>query len=151
MPSLNLQCTNCLRIFSPGICIEGNSSITFNNCVSNCPFCGSSQSIPDGVFKDTVEGFIEFFRGSDSSLKNANELFNALQKIETPQDLEEIKRSKQFEELKKWLPNSPEKIAAYIAIAYTIVQMFTKSPSTSINYNSFVEQYNETINIDFQK
>jgi len=74
-----------------------------------------------------------------------------LQKIETPQDLEEIKRSKQFEELKKWLPNSPEKIAAYIAIAYTIVQMFTKSPSTSINYNSFVEQYNETINIDFQK
>src|SRR3989339_865833 len=81
MPLLNLQCTNCLRIFSSGIYIEGNSSVTFSNCTSSCPFCGSSQSIPDGTFKDTVEGFIGFFKGSNSPLKSANEIFKLKNKF----------------------------------------------------------------------
>ena len=74
-----------------------------------------------------------------------------MQNIETSRDLEEIKNLKQFEKFKKWLPDSPEKIAAYIAIAYTIVQIFTKSPNTSISYNYFVEQYNQTVNIEIKK
>lgn len=144
MTQLTLQCSNCLRIFPSGFCIE-NSSVTFHNCASSCPFCGSVQSIPDGIFRDTVEGFIEFFKDSGNPLKNASELFEALQKSTTAKDLKEIKNSKQFKKLRKWIPDTPEKIAAYLAIAYTLIQFFTKSPTASINYNSFVDQYNQIV------
>lgn len=148
MSLLQLQCSNCLRIFSPGIFME-NSLATFNDCQTKCPHCQSLQKI-NGTFRTTVEGFVEYFKKDNNPLQSVSRLFEILQTSKTPQDLVMIKKSKEFSKFEKWLPDTPEKIAAYIAIVYTLVQLFSKSPSISIDYDIFVKQYNQTVKFEIK-
>jgi predicted Zn-ribbon and HTH transcriptional regulator len=124
------------------------SSATFTNNKSRCPFCRSWESIPDGTFRATVEGFIEVLEKSGDPAGRAKELFDVLQKSRTPKDLSKIKKSSRFAKLKKWLPDSPEKIAAYIAIIYTLIQLWKRTPNVHVGYDAFVMQYNQTVNIE---
>lgn len=150
MPLLMMQCKRCGKVFSSGIEMDPGASATFIDNKTQCQFCGSMENIPDGTFRATVEGFIQALEQTDNPLKKAKELFEALQKSKTEKDLSVIKESSTFAKLKKWIPNSPEKIAAYIAIIYTLIQLWTKSPSVHIEYNTFVNQYNQTINIEIK-
>lgn len=143
-----LQCEKCDRIFSSGIMMEPGASATFVNNKTQCPFCHSMENIPDGTFRATVEGFINVLGQTDDPLKIATELFEALQKAKTLEDISNLKKLENFSKFKKWLPDSPEKIAAYIVIISTLIQLLTKSSSVQIDYNTFVNQYNQAINIE---
>ncbi len=151
MPKLLMQCKNCGKIFPSGIFMTPGSSATFIGDKSQCPFCGSVENIPDGTFRATVEGFAEILEQSKNPLDKARELLDALEKSKNIDDLAEIKKSSKFSEFKKWLPDTPEKIAAYIAIIFTIIQLLTQKPNIHIEYNDFVNQYNQVINIDINK
>ncbi len=146
-----MECKNCGKIFSSGIFMAPGSSATFIGNKSQCPFCGSMENIPDGTFKATVEGFVKILEQSQNPLNRAKELLEALEKSKGSGDLAEIKKSSKFSEFKKWLPDSPEKIAAYIAIIYTIIQLLMQKPNIHIEYNDFfISQYNQVINIDIE-
>ena len=151
MPKLLMECKNCGKIFSSGIFMAPGSSATFLGNKSQCPFCGSMENIPDGTFRATVEGFVEILEQSKNPLDKAKELLEALEKSKSSDDLAEIKKLSKFSEFKKWLPDSPEKIAAYIAIIYTIVQLLIQKPNIRIEYNDFINQYNQVININIEK
>ena len=144
MPLIYLQCKNCQQIFSSGINLGAGATATFMGNMSQCPRCGSMENIPDGTFRGTVEGIVNVLKQSEDPLKTAKELFEALDKSRTIKDLDELKESSKFSKFKQWLPNSPEKIAAYVAIAYTILQLLIKEPTVNIQYNQqFVNIYNE--------
>ena len=151
MPQIYLQCKKCGRIFPSGISMEQESSATFIGNKSRCTYCGSWESIPDGTFKATIDGFIEILKGSENPLEDAKALLEALEKSKISGDLKEIKESSRFSRFHKWIPDSPEKIAAYVVIVCTIVQLLTQKPIIRIEYNDFVNQYNQIINIDIQK
>jgi len=108
------------------------------------------ENIPDGTFRSTVEGFIQVLADSSNPLKKAKELLDALQNSHTSDDLSSIKKSSEFSKFAKWIPNSPEKIAAYLAIVYTLIQLWTNNPNIQIEYNTFVNQYNQTIDIQVE-
>lgn len=145
-----LQCKNCLKIFSSGISMGSGSSATFINNKSQCPFCGSMESIPDGTFKATVESFIQVLEQSEDPIPRAKELLLELQKVKTQEEITKVRELSKFEKLKIWLPSSPEKIAAYIAIIYTLIQIWTKNPEIHIEYNTFINQYNQTIQLNLE-
>ena len=147
MTTLIMQCKNCLRVFSSGINIGSGATVTLVGNTSQCPFCGSFENIPDGTFRGTVEGIVQVLEQSENPLKRSGELLDALERVKSQEDLKRIKSSPKWSAFKKWLPDSPEKIAAYIAIIYTIVQLLTKEPKMSIQYNIFIEQYNQVVNI----
>ena len=151
MPKLLMQCKNCGKIFPSGIFMTPDSSATFISNKSQCPFCGSMENIPDGTFRATVEGFVEILKQSKNPLNKAKELLEALEKSKNSDDLVEIKELSKFSEFKKWLPDTPEKIVAYISIICTIIQLLTQKPNIHIEYNDFVNQYNQVINIDIQR
>lgn len=151
MALIIMQCANCLKVFSSGLNIGAGATVTLKGNKSRCPFCGSWENIPDGRFKGTVEGIVRILEQSENPLKKAEELFEALEKAKRKNDLTEIKTSAKFSEFKKWLPDSPEKIAAYIAIIYTIIQLLIKEPQVSIRYGIFINQYNQVVNIRTDK
>ena len=151
MPKLLMQCKKCGKIFSSGIFMAPGSSATFIGNKSQCPFCGSMENVPDGTFRATVEGFVEILEQSKDPLNKARELLDALEKSKNSNDLSEIKESSKFSGFKKWLPNTPEKIAVYIAIVYTIIQLLTQKPDIHIEYNDFINQYNQVINTELEK
>lgn len=83
---------------------------------------------------------------SENPSQTAKELFEALEKSRTVKNLDKLKKSSKFSKFKKWFPNSPEKIVAYVAIIYTILQLLLKEPIVNIQYNQqFVNIYNEYI------
>ena len=153
MSQILLQCQNCNRIFSPGIVMSPGSSLTFTftNCKARCPYCESMENIPDGTFRTTVEEFIEILRKSDDPIKDSYELLEKLKESKSENDLTVIKQSARFIKFSDWIPNTPERIAAYIAIVYTIMTLLMQKPDVNIEYNTIVNQYNNTINITFPR
>ena len=113
---------------------------------SQCPKCGSMENIPDGTFRGTVEGIASVLKQSNNPIATAKDLFEALEKSKTLEDLDKLKQSSKFYKFKKWLPDSPEKIAAYIAIVYAIFQFLLKNPTTAIQYDQqFIKVYNKCV------
>jgi hypothetical protein len=144
MSLIYLQCKNCQRIFSSGIDLGTGATIILKGNLAGCPFCGSMESIPDGTFRGTVNGIGRVLRQSENPVVTAKELFEALERSKTSKDLDGLKQSSKFSKFKKWLPDSPEKIAAYIAIAYTIFQLLLKEPNVVVQYNQqFISIYND--------
>ncbi len=143
-----LQCKNCSRIFSPGIVLGPGVNATFEGCKASCPYCNSTVNIPDGTFRATVEGFVKILKQSEDPLTQAKELLNVLEKSKSTNDLVQIKKSEKFSRFSKWFPDTPEKIAAYIAIVATVLQLLMQKANIDIEYNqNFISQYNEEINI----
>lgn len=144
MPQILVQCKNCQRIFPSGIELGLGATATFVGNLSQCPFCGSMENIPDGTFKGTVEGIVKILESSPNRLQTAKDLLEALDKSKSENDLVKIKRSSQFSKFRKWIPDSPQKLALYIAILHTIIQLLIKNPTVQIEYNNFVNIYNQT-------
>lgn len=124
------------------------ASATFIGNKSRCLYCKSWENIPDGTFKATVTGFIEILKNSKDPLNDAQAILEALKKSKDAKDLEELKKSSRFSHFQKWIPDSPEKLAAYIAIVCAVIQLLTQRPKSHIEYNdAFIIQYNQTVNI----
>lgn len=141
MHQLHLICKHCGRIFpsgfpvGPGITLVGNKS--------QCPHCGSIENVPDISFRETVTQFADILATSENPLTDAKQLVSELSSVSSNNALRTIKKKSKFA---KWFPDSPEKIAAYVAIASTAVALLIRSPETQITYNQvFIEQYNVCI------
>ena len=89
MVKMRLQCENCGGIFSP-IDIGVGSNPTFKGCKTNCPFCNSIESIPDGTFKATFDGIVRILEVSETPLRDARELLQALKRSKNEEDLRKI-------------------------------------------------------------
>ncbi len=140
-----MQCQHCQRIFPSGIELGIGATATLVGNLSQCQFCGSMEGIPDGTFKGTVEGIVKILESSPNKLQTAKDLLDSLEKIKNKDDLSKVKKSSKFAQLKKWIPNSPQKLYVYIAILQVIIQLLTKNPSIQIEYNNFVNIYNQVI------
>lgn len=149
MGQITIQCKNCTRVFKSGFGLGDGATATFSDNKSQCPGCGSWESLPDGTFRGTVEGFIRILEEADNPNKEAQNLLDSLLDVSTDEDLEKVKNNPKFSRFAKWLPNSIERVAAYIAIIYTVTQMLTKDPDVSIEYNQFINNYNITIDIGY--
>lgn len=101
--------------------------------------------IPDGTFRGKVEGIAKILENSPDRLRTAKDLLEAFEKSKSKDDLSRVKRSAKFSKFRKWTPDTPEKLSAYIAILYTIIQLLTKNPNVQIEYNTVVRVYNQVI------
>ena len=146
-----MQCKNCFKIFSSGLNIGSGSVVTLVGNKSKCPFCGSSENIPDGTFRGTVEGVVKILEQSENPLQKAGELLEALEKVKRQNDLAKIKKSSKFSKFKTWLPDSPQKILIYISILQILINLLTKNPGIHIEYNTVINQYNKIINLNLKK
>lgn len=152
MPLISLQCKNCNRLYSSGINLGVGATVTLKGNLSQCPYCDSMESIPDGTFKGTVEGIVRILDQSDNPLGTARDLLEALERSKNSEDLDKLKESSKYFKFKKWLPDSPKKIAAYIAIIYTIIKLLSNEPMVHVEYNQqFINIYNQKIILDQNK
>lgn len=149
MPQVLLQCKSCKRIFPSGINLGVGATATLKGNISQCPFCKSMESIPDGTFKGTVEGIIKVLDESDNPIGEAEELLEALKKSKTPEDFKKIKESPRFSKYKKWIPDSPKKLSYYAIIVATliaIIKLLLENPEQHIEYNQhFINVYNSCV------
>lgn len=145
MPLILLQCRKCRGIFSSGINLGVGATAILKGNISQCPFCGSLENIPDGTFKGTVEGIAKILEQSDNPLNTAKDLLKALENSKTENDLFKLKNSSQFSKFKKWIPDSLEKIYYYIMILQAIIQLLAGSPIIKIEVNNVINTYNQII------
>ncbi len=145
MPQILVQCKNCQRIFPSGIELGVGATATFVGNLSQCPFCGSMENIPDGTFRGTVDGFVKILESSPNRLQTAKDLLKALEKSKTENDLSKLKQSSQFSKFKKWLPDSLEKIYYYVVILQAIIQLLTRNPVIKIEVNNVMNVYNQIV------
>ena len=146
MKTLMLQCSKCATIFSSGMAVSNGGTISITNCYAQCPRCGSVESIPDGTFQETVEGIARLLLKSQDPLHEVSEIFEALEESRRQGNVSPLQSKPWYVRFKKWLPDSPEKIAAYLTIFLVVQQILTKNPSQHIEYSpTFIEQYNQTI------
>jgi hypothetical protein len=146
MPALMLQCRQCGSLFSSGIAIEGNATVNLQGNRSQCPYCGSMEQVPDGTFRNTVEGIVKVLSASSNPLQTVKQVLHDLEKAKKNNDVSSLDDSVPVTSFKQWLPNTPEKLAAYIAIFYTIYLLLSRQPAVNIEYNKiFINQYNSVI------
>lgn len=145
MSQILMQCKNCMKVFSPGIKLGVGATVILKGNRARCPFCGLMENIPDGTFRGTVEGVIKILESSSNRLQTTKDLLEALERSKSKNDLSKVKHSSKFSKFKKWIPDSPQKLAVYIAILHALIQLLTKSPSIQIEYNNFVTIYNQVV------
>ena len=147
-----MQCKNCGKIFPSGIFMAPGSSATLISNKSQCPFCDSMENIPDGMFKATVDGFIEILKSSKNPLQDTKDILDGLEKAKDTQDLSKVLYGDKIE---LFLKKNQLKIAIAIAILKVLVDLFTKQPNIEINNSiinqQFYNQYNQVINIDINR
>ena len=141
-----LQCSRCSSIFSSGMAVSNGGTIIIRDCFAQCPKCGSIENIPDGTFKETVEGIARLLQKSQNPLKEVGEILSALEAGRSQGSVLPLLSKPWYILFKKWLPDTPEKIAAYVGIFGVIYQFLMKDPSVHIEYSpTFIDQYNQTI------
>jgi hypothetical protein len=96
-------------------------------------------------FGKIVKAFIDYVEAGETPLATASELLAELQYANARNDVSYLHNSSKLSGLRKWLPNSPEKIAAYIAIADVLLRLLSRDPGTTIEYNTVINQLNQTI------
>ena len=150
MPKLLMECENCGKIFPSGIFMTPGSSATLVGNKSQCPFCGSMESIPDGMFRVAVNGFIEILKDSKNPLQDAKDILGGLKKAKDTQGLSKVPYDGDKVEL--FLKKNKLKIAVSIAVLKVFVDLLTKQPNIEINHSiinqQFYNQYNQIIKTD---
>lgn len=145
MPLILLRCKKCKRIFSSGINLGVGATITLKGNLSQCPFCGSMENIPDGTFRGAVEDIVRILEQSDNPLNTAKDLLKAFENSRTEDDLSKLKKSSQFSRFQKWVSDSLEKIYYYTVILQAIIQLLTRNPIIEIEVNNVMKTYNHII------
>jgi hypothetical protein len=152
VPFLKWLCTNCGIAFNPPFHVIGGGTIkiTFEKSKFVCPRCNSIENIPDGTFQGTVNGLIRIIEDSENPLSKAEELLAKFEKYrKSSENLQELKSDESLSLIKTWLPNTPQKLSAYIAIISFLYNLLSKQPDIKLEYNeTFINQYNEFIMIN---
>lgn len=105
----------------------------------------SAQTLELASFGKIVQAFVDHVQSSDKPLEVASDLLGELERAKAKNDVAGLQESSKLSKIRKWLPDSPEKIAAYIAIAHVIVQLLTREPNVKIEYNTVIHQINQTV------
>jgi hypothetical protein len=136
---------SCRRLFRSGIDLGPGSTVILKGNTSQCPYCGSLSAVRDGTFSVALDGVVRLIQGSNDPVATARDLQSAVRKAESTGDSAPLLT--QYPALKTWLPDSPEKIAAYLTIIaillQAIAQIFSSSAQPTLNVNQVMNVYNE--------
>ena len=118
-----------------------------------CPYCKEQAGYTENDFLYTqqqaselasfgkiVEAVINVVNTSEDPLHTAREILGELEKAKVENDISILTKSSKLAFLSKWIPDSPEKLAAYIVILTTISQILTKEPAKPIEYKTVIIQ-----------
>src|SRR5680860_83710 len=105
MPSIMCHCSSCGKRFPSGIGIAPGASATLYGNISQCPRCGSMEQVPDGTFRATVEGIIDYISQSTNPIQTAKEVLKELEDTKTSHDLNRLRDVKTASFFRQWLPN----------------------------------------------
>lgn len=145
MPTLMFECQNCHKMISSGLDLGEGSTVTLENNRSQCRYCNSIASIPNGTFMVTVNGLIDLLKDSKNPLKDAKEILNELEKGN-------ISKVPQRDKIEKFLGNNERKIAVAVVVLKILIDLLSKEPNIQINNNilnqNFYSQYNQYIEIN---
>lgn len=164
----SVSCKHCGKEFETQIKIDPaiyamvpNIRVGFNSFT--CPHCENLAVYSEVDFRYTselaaelanfgkiVKAFIHDVEKTGQPLRAASELLSELEEAKEKGDVSGLRKSKKFTFLKKWLPNSPEKIAAYMVILTTIIQLLTEEPDTKINQTTIINRIDQTVIMQFQ-
>jgi hypothetical protein len=145
LPPLMLQCASCSCVFHSGLELSANTYLTMHGNVSQCPRCGSMESLPEGNFKTTVDGILRLVREAPDARKSAEELLAMARLAEASGDVTQLRNS----ELARWLPDNPQLAVGYIQILIAalqvVLQLLLSNPSGRIEHHEHYNTYNTYI------
>jgi hypothetical protein len=164
-----VRCKHCGKEFETQIKIDPAvyamaPNLKVGHNTFTCPHCNQRADYSEHDFRYTqeqagelatfgkiVKAFIDTVEASNEPLKAASELLGELEAAKDKGDTKNLQKSKRFSALRKWLPDTPEKVAAYIVIAQVIVQLLTKEPDKPIDQTTIINQIDQTVIIQLQK
>ena len=158
-----ISCKHCGKDFETQIKIDPAIYAMYPNLkvghnTFTCPHCDNRAEYREQDFRYTesqvkelatfgkiVDAFIKTVEASDTPLKTASEILSELEASKQEGNVTNLKKSKRFAAFKKWLPDSPEKVAAYIVIAQVVIQLLTKEPNKPVDHITVINQIDQTV------
>jgi hypothetical protein len=126
--------------------VSNGGAIELINCKSQCPRCGSLETIPGGTFRETIEGLASLLQLSPNPLRDVEEIIDTLEEVKRKGSVLPLQSKSWNIQFKKWLPDALEKIGIYVGIFGVLHQALTKDPNVHIEYSpTFIQQYNQTL------
>lgn len=109
---------------------------------------GPIGSAPIGALpEEMARDLLEVVNNSQTPEEAVREILVALKDVSESKRYSDLAKNEKYKALKKWIPDTPEKLAAYAAIAALILQMITKYPPQKIEINNtFIQQYEIILN-----
>lgn len=137
-----IRCEACGNVFNSGFKIVNVPSVVMTGNKSRCPRCGTWASLPDGTFRANAEGLLEFLASTPDRRRFTEELLQDLRRAQSTGEVATLAANKKYESIARWLPNTPEKLAVYIALLQLMLQLLSRDPHVTINVNQVVNQVN---------
>lgn len=126
--------------------VSNGAAIELINCKSQCPRCGSLESIPDGIFRETIEGIANLLQVSTNPLGDVKQILDTFEEVKRKGSILPLQSKPWYIQLRKWLPDTLEKVGIYAGILGVLHQVLAKDSSVQIEYSpTFIEQYNQAI------
>ena len=104
---------------------------------------GPFGSAPFGAMpQELIPDILELVEESNNPLQDVREILLALKGVSETLDYQSLKKNSEYSKLKKWIPDTPEKLAAYASLIFLVLQLLSTAPSKSIQINNnFINQY----------
>ncbi|WLR56509.1 SEC-C metal-binding domain-containing protein [Mesobacillus subterraneus] len=152
-------CDNCTNIFPSGFVFENCVGVTMSGCTSQCPRCGYSARVPDGVF-NFYNSAIEVLEATPETIRDLKKLFVIVDKAsrenippeEVHKEIEEEAPKLSF--LAKYLPKNAKEFGVYLtAVASLIGGMggdIEINPEININPKTEIQYFTPDNNMNQQ-
>jgi len=159
----NVKCKHCGEEFESQIKIDPAiyaqvPNLKVGDNLFTCPKCDErasyserdfiytkSQAIELASFGKIVGAIVDVVDASSNPLKAATELLHEFEDAKSRNDPSLFQKSSKLAFLKKWIPNSPEKLAAYVVIGQLIVRLLTEQPDKPIDHKIIINQFNQIV------
>jgi hypothetical protein len=106
--------------------------------LGSSPLGGSIGALP----KELMPDILELVKESNSPLKDIREILAALKDASDTRDYQGLENNSKYSKLKKWIPDTPEKLAAYAALISLVLQLISNGHSEPIQINNtFITEY----------
>ena len=104
---------------------------------------GPFGSAPFGAMpQELIPDILELVEESNNPLQDVCEILLALKGVSETLDYQSLKKNSEYSKLKKWIPDTSEKLAAYASLIFLVLQLLSAAPSKSIQINNnFIYQY----------
>ncbi len=158
----NVKCKHCGEDFETQIKIDPTiygmvSNLKVGSNTFTCPSCDKraeysekdfiytkSQAIELASFGKIVKAIAEVVNASPEPLLAAKEILHELEDAKSKNDASQFLESSKLQFLKKWIPDTPEKLAAYVVIGQLVVQLLVKQPDKPVEHTTVINQFNQT-------